>query len=131
MNKKLALAVLIVLFLVGDAYGEDEVYYCVENGRSEISYDKKIGVYTQIHPKPQKFKLRYKSKSKSLELLNSDNSKLYLSQCKIFGVIKYESIECNYNGGKFTLNFQDGRFINFDHSFSRSLGVQYGKCDKF
>ena len=53
----LVLAFLITGFLlVGDAYGEDEVYYCVEIDRNGFSYDKKNETYLRRSFKESKFK---------------------------------------------------------------------------
>ena len=41
MTKYLAIAFLITGFLVGDAYGEEEVYYCAETASVGFNYDKK------------------------------------------------------------------------------------------
>ena len=47
MNKKIALAVLIVLFLVGDAYGDEDVYYCSTTASVGFMPDKANDSYKQ------------------------------------------------------------------------------------
>jgi len=53
----LALALLITV-LAGNAYGEDEVYYCVEIDRNGFSYDKKNETYLRRSFKESKFKVK-------------------------------------------------------------------------
>ena len=40
MTKYLAIAFLITGFLVGDAYGEDEIYYCADTDSNGFEFDK-------------------------------------------------------------------------------------------
>ena len=55
----LVLAFLITSFLLaGDAYGEDQVYYCVEIDRNGFSYDKKNETYLRRGFKESKFKVK-------------------------------------------------------------------------
>ena len=56
MKTYLALA-LLVTFLAGNAYGEDEVYYCAEIGNNGFMFDNNLEKY-----KPQLF-TEYKFKS--------------------------------------------------------------------
>jgi hypothetical protein len=46
MTKYLAIAILVTGFLVGDAYGEDEAYYCSDTGSSGFYFDEKSGLYS-------------------------------------------------------------------------------------
>jgi hypothetical protein len=66
----LALALLITGFLVtGNAYGEDEVYYCAETSKNGFSYDRKQSLYKPASVTPSKFKLQLDIKSKQIELV--------------------------------------------------------------
>ena len=42
MTKYLAIAFLITAFLLGDAYGDEEVYYCADIDSNGFKYDKKL-----------------------------------------------------------------------------------------
>jgi hypothetical protein len=44
--------------MAGNAYGEDEVYYCVEIDRNGFSYDKKNETYLRRSFKESKFKVK-------------------------------------------------------------------------
>ena len=47
MTQYLAIALLITGFLVGDAYGEEDVYYCAEIGANGFLYDKELKKYAR------------------------------------------------------------------------------------
>ena len=65
----LALALLITGFLlVGDAYGEDEVYYCAEIDSHGFQYDKERGSYRPTQFSEEKFKMKLNRASNSIEL---------------------------------------------------------------
>ena len=53
----LALALLITV-LAGNAYGEDEVYYCAEIDKNRFAYDEKSGSYVSTRFTKEDFIIR-------------------------------------------------------------------------
>ena len=135
----LALVFLITGFLlVGDAYGEDEVYYCVEIDRNGFSYDKKNETYLRRSFKESKFKVKLYRTSNQIEMSHDDFGKLNFN-CRIPFFGELNTLACHPAGGylvNFNLDIATGRFT-LSHSGGYvtgdggSLSVSYGKCDKF
>ena len=59
MNKKLSLAVLIVLFLVGYAYGDEDVYYFTQTEAVGFLPNKTNDSYKQTTFALKRFKMKY------------------------------------------------------------------------
>ena len=79
MNKKLALAVLIVLFLVGDAYGDEDVYYCSTTDSVGFSPDKTNDSYKQTSFELERFKMKYEGRKITMI---TDGGEKTIMQCK-------------------------------------------------
>jgi hypothetical protein len=130
----LALALLITGFLLaGNAYGEDEVYYCVETDSNGFIYDEKSGSYQRSGFVGDKFKIKPDIASNRIELApEKGNKEIYTCTAP------YDPrwMSCTSKHYHFNFNTENGRFVNF-----RGLGymaldgdsitVAYGKCDKF
>ena len=135
----LVLAFLITSFLLaGDAYGEEEVYYCVEIDRNGFSYDKKNETYLRRSFKESKFKVKLYRTSNQIEMSHDDFGKLNFN-CRIPFFGELNTLACHPTGGylvNFNLDIATGRFT-LSHSGGYvtgdggSLSVSYGKCDKF
>jgi len=138
MTKYLAIAFLITGFLVGDAYGEDEVYYCAEINKNGFRFDKNLKKY-----KPQlffetKFKLKFDRTAKTIEIkghpLGIAVDALY--PCTVPDAHLPELLSCSNIFYHFNFNSANGRFV-FSAGFGYVAGdhdaisVSYGKCDKF
>ena len=138
----LVLAFLITGFLlVGDAYGEDEVYYCAEIDGNGFNYKKKSGLYERTGIKSKKFKLKLDEASKSIELVFADEGRdIYDCTSPLATIAKPELLSCVVRFYHFNFNTNNGRFV-----FSRGFGymsddtspghdsvyTSYGTCDKF
>ena len=131
----IALAFLITGFLLaGDAYGEDEVYYCAEIDGNGFYYDKKSGSYEPSRFDPIRFKMKLDRTSNLLELAEGDRRRRYT--CTIPYPSTPEEMSCYQGLYHFNFNTKSGRFV-----YSRALGyidgdedsisVSYGTCDKF
>ena len=65
----LALAFLITVFLLaGNAYGEDEVYYCAETDSTGFWYNTERSSYERSGFNSKKFKMKLDRASKLIEL---------------------------------------------------------------
>ena len=69
MTKYLAIAFLITGFLVGDAYGEAEVYYCVDTNSGGFEYDNKRKAYYLRNITPEKFKMKFDGSTGEMEMV--------------------------------------------------------------
>ena len=63
----LALALLITV-LAGNAYGEDEVYYCAEIDKNGFAYDEKSGSYVSTRFTTEKFKIKLDRALNTIEM---------------------------------------------------------------
>jgi len=54
--------------LAGNAYGEDEIYYCAESGSGGFTYDKKRGSYERGFNQEDRFKMKLDRASGTMEL---------------------------------------------------------------
>jgi hypothetical protein len=136
VKKFLALAFLITGFLLaGNAYGEDEVYYCAEIGANGFTYNEQSDSYEHQSFKPHKFKL--KRKLLALEIAPYKGAKQLFKCSNSFAEINEpELLFCSYHYHHFHFNTNTGRFVSFigygfvggDHD---GIAVKYGTCDKF
>ena len=130
----LALAFFITGFLLaGNAYGEDEVYYCAETKSNGFHYLKDRGSYTPSIFIEIKFKIKLNRTSNALELVPEDSSrKKFTCEDPFFNGI----LSCHSGFNHFSFNPISGRFLYFrgygyvggDHD---SVMTGHGKCDKF
>ena len=137
----LAIAFLITGFLVGDAYGESEVYYCAETASTGFRWDKNLGTYNDVNFKQAKFKMKLDRVSKTIELAHENRpdelSREYYN-CTVAEKAP-DLMGCTTGFIQFNINLQNGNFV-----YSGGLGgmtkktmeffpihLSYGKCDKF
>jgi len=64
----LALALLITV-LAGNAYGEDEVYYCVDTNSGGFHYDDQRKAYYPGNNTPEKFKMKFDGSTGVMEMV--------------------------------------------------------------
>ena len=138
MTKYLAIAFLITGCLVGDAYGEDEVYYCAEINKNGFRFDKNLKKY-----KPQlffesKFKLKFDRTAKTIEIKGHKSGIAVNATypCAVPYAFKPELLSCSKNLYHFSFNSDNGRFVflrgfGYVHGDHDAISVSYGKCDKF
>ena len=132
----LALAFLITVFLLaGNAYGEDEFYYCADIDRNGFSYDKKGQSYERSGFKARKFKLKLDNVSGRVDIVEEPFRRIEYT-CTPLNISDPHILSCvdgvsylifNTNNGKFTLAAMAG-YVAHD---SDSVSVSYGTCDKF
>ncbi len=131
----LILALLITSFLVVvNAYGESEVYYCAETGKNGFYYEEKENLYKPTKITPIKFKLSLKINSKQIALARENGQRQSFNCTAPFS--KAELLSCVMDFYHINFNTENGRFVLFtgygyiagDHD---SIGVSFGKCDKF
>jgi hypothetical protein len=146
MTKTYLTLALLITVLAGNAYGEDEVYYCAETGNTGHLYDKELDSYKQSSGgfALEKFKIKVDVASMRIEMAREKTSlkgkETY--SCKSPVSAKPEFMDCP--GGNimaianhFNFNTKNGRFVYFVGlgyawaSGHDSIHISYGKCDKF
>ena len=133
MTKYLAIAFLITGFLVGDAYGDEEVYYCAETMTNGFAYNKKIKKYQPARIVTSKFKIKLDKAANRLELAKENNKK-DIFNCTTPANPKV--VQCHHFFDSFNFNINTGRFVSA-YTFGYVYGdhdqnsVSYGTCDKF
>jgi len=137
MTKYLAIAFLITGFLVGDAYGEDGVYYCTDTGNRGFTYDRGLKNYKPASFKPQRFKMKLDEASKSIEL-TGDEVVREKYDCHSLEFGSELTIQCHgFSLRTFAFNTSNGNFVRSGaqgHVVSNNpadINIAYGKCDKF
>lgn len=128
--------------MAGDAYGEDEVYYCAEIDSNGFSYDKKSESYERTAAKPIRFKMKFDRASNSMELVIDNlppEAPIELRRpkysCGYLGGSP-EIVTCMVGLSHFDFNTKNGRFVHFQGGLSilfhgYPIYTSYGKCDKF
>ena len=140
----LALALLITV-LAGNAYGEDEVYYCVTTKSVGFSADKETGEYMPTNfTGTQKFTLKHE-KNQLIKGIEIRGNSLY----EDYYVGMQPTSECTYMMGQShdvtcigrfnMLNFSDKtmKFVlnrgngYVSEEYNDSVMMTIGKCEKF
>jgi hypothetical protein len=147
MTKYLAIALLITGFLVGDAYGEDEVYYCATTQTVGFDLDKKTGEYKPTKFRSaEKFTLKHK-KYRIIEGIQIKGSSLYedyyvgaqpTSKCTyILGdghdvtcLGRFHMLNFSYKTMKFVLTTGYG-YVASGEGSGDIINMTIGKCEKF
>jgi hypothetical protein len=134
----LALALLITgLLLVGNAYGEDDIYYCADIDKNGFLFDEKSGSYKPSLFKQQKFKLKLNMDSNSVEIKGHPTASMNLKYiCNVPYSVEPDLLSCSFRVSQIIIDFSSGRFVSsfmsgYINGDGDSLNVSYGKCDKF
>ena len=153
----LALALLITV-LAGNAYGEDEVYYCAEIDKNGFAYDEKSGSYVSTRFTTEKFKIKLDRALNTIEMrpdyfsqtFRGEDGKvatlippkftcapLYVGIPELLSCAEISgsrNIQLNTKSGRFVLSSNSGYFQEASVDIGGghlSLSVSYGTCDKF
>ena len=138
MKTNLALALLDTV-LAGNAYGDDEIYYCAETEGNGFKLDENLKKYKRIGFNSDKFKIKFDRTAKTLEIKGhtlSTANKKYPCTAPYAILDKTELLSCVADLYHFNFNADNGRFV-FTKIFGYvggdgdSISVSYGKCDKF
>jgi hypothetical protein len=134
----LALALLITV-LAGNAYGEDEVYYCAETDNNGFYFDEKLKKYARTGFNTKKFKIKFDRTAKTVEIKGHPlNAAIGTYPCTapyaIIGVA--HELSCTNNLYHFSFNSDNGRFVfgklaGYVNGDEDTISVSYGQCDKF
>ena len=134
----LALALFITgILLVGNAYGEDEIYYCADIDKNGFIFDKKSGSYQPSLFKQRKFKLKFNRDSNSVETKGHPTAPMNSKYiCNVPYPQEPDLLSCSFRVSQIIIDFSSGRFVSsfmsgYINGDSDSLTVSYGKCDKF
>ena len=109
----LAIAFLITGFLVRDAYGESEVYYCGETASTGFRWDKNLGTYNDVNFKQAKFKMKLDRVSKTIELAHEnrpDELTREYYNCTVAEKAP-DLVGCTTGFIQFNINLQNGNFV--------------------
>ena len=139
MTKYLTIAILLTSFLAGNAYGEDEIYYCAETDGIGFDFDGKLKKYERSGFNTEKFKLKFDRTAKTLEIKGhtlSTANKKYPCTAPYAILDKTELLSCVADLYHFNFNSDNGRFVLAMISGhvvgdGDTIAVSYGKCDKF
>ncbi len=143
MNKKfLVLALLITGFLLaGNAYGEDEIYYCAEIDNNGFYFNEESSAYQRARFSTKKFKMKLDLDANQIELATESSQeplKRQIYSCRIPWPGNSSLMACGDITGPYTFTFNPGtgRFVRSINSGyvlkdGDSLHISYGKCDKF
>ena len=139
MTKYLAIAFLITGFLVGDAYGEEEVYYCATTGNNGFLFDENLKKYKSSGFSTSKFKLKFDRTATTIEIKGHRvRTKNSTYPCTVpYADTRPELLSCSSDFVHFSFNSNNGRFV-FGQIAGYVIGdggdsfsVSYGTCDKF
>jgi hypothetical protein len=134
----LVLTFLITGFLVGDAYGEEEVYYCAETDSNGFGFDKNLNKYKPKLFTQERFKIKFDRTAKTIEMKGHNNSvanKTY-SCTAPYHRNRPELLSCWVDLFHFNFDSNNGRFVlgmisGYVIGDGDSIAVSFGKCDKF
>ena len=110
----LALAFLITGFLLaGDAYGEDEIYYCAEIDANGFKFDEKLKEYRKAEFTTNKFKIKFDRTAKTIGIKGHALSTVNGTYtCKSpYTIINPELLSCVSDLYHFNFNSNNGRFV--------------------
>ena len=137
MKTYLALALLITV-LAGNAYGDDEIYYCAETDSNGFLLDENLKKYKRSGFSSDKFKIKFDRTAKTIEIkghpLITANG---IYPCKVpFSSGHPELFSCSAFFYHFNFNSDNGRFVlgilaGYVIGDNDSIIVSHGKCDKF
>jgi hypothetical protein len=142
VKKYLALALLTTGFLLaGNAYGEDEIYYCATSESNGFRYDKETSSYERSKFVAEKFKMKLDRVSNQIVLVGDDGYRNGYT-CQNPPSFRPELLTCATDSlSQFNFNANNGRFVRsfgFGYVGSKegaedhdSISVSYGRCDKF
>jgi hypothetical protein len=141
MKTYLALALLVTV-LGGNAYGEDEVYYCAEIGNNGFMFDNNLEKYKQQLFTEYKFKIGFDRTAKTIEIKGHQMSSTVGTYPCILPLpnTRPEQLSCTYDFYHLSFNSDNGRFVlgklygyiaGESNGDKDTISVSYGKCDKF
>ena len=133
----LALALLITV-LAGNAYGDDEIYYCAETDGNGFYFDEKLKKYARTVFNTNKFKIKFDRTAKTIEIKGHQASVVNgtfpctapssLLRPEVLSCVnRFYHINFNSNNGRFVFSMMAG-YVQADGD---TISVSYGKCDKF
>jgi hypothetical protein len=138
----LALALLITGFLLaGNAYGEDEVYYCADEKGAGFIFKETTNSYQMSRDGlvQQRFKMKLDRANKRIELVLSNSSWSFACTQPFLDLEALHfssSFACTSSFYMFNFNPDNGRYVfsqGFGHvnSDGDTVAITIGKCDKF
>ena len=130
----LALALLITV-LAGNAYGEDEIYYCAGTGSTGFYFNPIEKKYNPAKFKTHRFKIKLNRAPKEIKIKGHEVSTLNgIYACGTAFLLS--QFICNNVMYQFNFNELNGRFVllmGFGYAFGDkdTISIEYGTCDKF
>jgi hypothetical protein len=146
MKTYLALALLINV-LAGNAYGDDEIYYCAETDSNGFEPNENLKKYSRRAFRTNKFKIKFDRTAKTVEIKGhrvSPINKTYPCTAPYARIGHPELLSCTKSLNHFNFNTNNGLFVfamlfgyvsgdgdGYVQANDDSISVSYGKCDKF
>ena len=135
----LSIAILLTSFLAGNAYGEDEVYYCAETDGNGFYFDKKLKKYARSGFNTNKFKIKFDRTDKTIKIKGHPRNSMnltYTCTAPYARIGEPELLNCTNNLYHLGFNFNNGRFVSafiagYVGGDGDTINLSYGKCDKF
>ena len=141
MTKYLAIAILVTGFLVGDAYGEDEAYYCSDTGSSGFYFDEKSGLYSNKLNGLSRFKMNFDKDSGFIQLFIDNlppEAPIEMRKPKFNCIYRADFPHlqmCLGGGDHFDFNTENGKYVwsnSTSIQFHRwPITISFGTCEKF
>ena len=121
---------------MGDAYGDEEVYYCADIDSNGFKYDKKLNKFKSVKFNLDKFKIKLDRGAKKIVLAEENGKKIIFTCKNPFSQTKPELLGCKEDFTPLVFNIKNGKFVHsFNYGYvgsgSDSISTSYGTCDKF
>ena len=143
MTKYLAIAFLITGFLMGNAYGEEEVFYCAETSSIGFKWSVENNRYGPSAFLEEKFKIKLDKASNTVDIKHKKMEGKYICTQSEYDK-DFNMMRCNDNHDQFSFNASNGHFVIARaigylptedivrlFKWRYSLVISYGTCDKF
>jgi hypothetical protein len=136
MTKYLAIALLVTV-LAGNAYGDDEIYYCAETDANGYVFDKTLKKYRIGRFNVDKFKIKFDRTAKTLEIKGHPLDPINKTYpCTTPYGHRPELLSCTSSLYHFNFNSDNGRFVlgmlyGYVAGDEDTISVSYGTCDRF
>ena len=142
MAKCLSIAILITGFLVGNAYGASEAYYCSDTGSGGfVDYDKKSGLYSHRLMGLDRYKMKLDKDSGFIQLFIDSlplEAPIEMRKPKFYCRYRPEFpqiLNCQSGLEHFDFNTENGKYVR-SHSTSIlfqgfHISITFGTCEKF
>ena len=124
--------------MAGNAYGEDEVYYCSDIDSNGFKINKEHGSYKPQLFEMKKFKMKLNRTANSVELAHDEGERRKFACTSLRFKSDEKVVHCqgnhlntfiyNSSNKRYSLSWSQGYVLSDNPA---SLSISYGTCDKF